>query len=86
MNVHLIAEICAGVAVVSTIVWMVIGVKGINLLRTSATKSRPNGATSRIHRTNSKENFFSSVSIQISDNRIPLFRTVPIPDAQFLLQ
>ena len=33
MNVHLIAEICAGVAVVSTIVWMVIGVKGINLLR-----------------------------------------------------
>ena len=33
MNVHLIAEICAGVAVVSTIVWMVIGVKGIKLLR-----------------------------------------------------
>jgi hypothetical protein len=33
MNVHLIAEICAGVAVVATIVWMVIGVKGINLLR-----------------------------------------------------
>jgi len=33
MNVHLIAEICAGVAVVSTIVWMVIGVKGINLMR-----------------------------------------------------
>lgn len=33
MNVHLIAEICAGIAVAATIVYMVIGVKGIKLLR-----------------------------------------------------
>lgn len=33
MNVHLIAEICAGVAVAATIIYVVIGVKGIRLLR-----------------------------------------------------
>jgi hypothetical protein len=33
MNVRLVAEICAGIAVVATIIRMVLGVKGINLLR-----------------------------------------------------
>lgn len=33
MNVHLIAEICAGVGVAATIIYMVIGVKGIRLLQ-----------------------------------------------------
>lgn len=33
MNSHLIAEICAGIAVVATVIYIVLGFKGINLLR-----------------------------------------------------
>lgn len=33
MNIHLIAEICAGIAVVATVVYTIIGVKGIQILR-----------------------------------------------------
>ncbi|MGB7189342.1 MAG: hypothetical protein WBD10_04345 [Acidobacteriaceae bacterium] len=33
MNVRLIAEICAGIAVIATIVRMVLDAKGIKLLR-----------------------------------------------------
>lgn len=33
MNTHLIAEICAGIAVAATVVYIIIGFKGIKLLR-----------------------------------------------------
>jgi hypothetical protein len=45
MNGRLIAEICAGIAVAATIVRMVLGVKGINILRDirDQIRNRPRG-------------------------------------------